>query len=68
MIEGDYTNLIKFLHNSAVCSVFNNKANLFRFSHAKSNKFNAVSGHRASSQGNVKRLTRGVIDKDATRM
>ena len=48
--------------------MFNSKANLFRFSHSKSNKFNTVSEHRASSQGRVpnkrKRLTRGVIDFD----
>ncbi len=30
--------------------MFNNKANLFRFSHSKLNKFNDVNGHRASSQ------------------
>jgi NADPH2:quinone reductase len=45
------TNLIKFIPNSELCSMFNNKANLFRFSHSKSNKFNAVSGRRTSSQG-----------------
>ena len=45
-----HTNLIKFLPSSELCSMFNNKANLFRSSHSKSNKFNAVSGHRASSQ------------------
>ena len=28
--------------------MFNNKADLFGFSHFKSNKFNDVSGHRAS--------------------
>ena len=50
--------------------MFNNKANLFRFSYAKSNKFNAVSGHEQALKGEFKRLTRGVIDvdKDATRM
>ena len=30
--------------------MFNNKENLFRSSRSKSNKFNEVSGHRASSQ------------------
>jgi len=40
-----YTNLIKFLPNSELCSMINNKASLFRSSHSKSNKFNDVSGH-----------------------
>jgi len=31
--------------------MLNNKANLFRFSHSKSNEFNEGSGSRASSQG-----------------
>ena len=31
--------------------MLNNKANWFRFSHAKSNKFNEGSGHREISQG-----------------
>jgi hypothetical protein len=30
--------------------MFNNKANLFRSSYSKSNKFNDISGHRASSR------------------
>ena len=30
--------------------MFDNKANLFRSSHSKSNKFNDVNGHRTSSQ------------------
>ena len=30
--------------------MFNNKENLFRSSHSKSNKFNDVNGHRTSSQ------------------
>jgi len=47
------TNLIKFLPYSELCSMFNNKANLFRFSHSKSNEFNKVTGHRISSQGRV---------------
>jgi hypothetical protein len=47
------TNLIKFLPNSELCSMFNNKANLCRFSHSKSNKFNAVSRRRKSSQAPV---------------
>ncbi len=68
-----YANLIKFLPNSELCSMLNNKVNLFRFSHSKSNKFNAVSGRRTNSQGPIsnkrQRLTCGVIDfdKDATR-
>jgi len=31
--------------------MLNNKANLFRFSHSKSNKFNEGREHRESSQG-----------------
>lgn len=34
----------------ALCTMFNNKANLFRSSHSKSNKLNDVSEHCASSQ------------------
>ncbi len=30
--------------------MFKNKADFFRFSHSKSNKFNDVSGYRESSQ------------------
>jgi hypothetical protein len=45
-----YTNLIKFLPNSELCSMLKNKANLLGSSHSKSNKFNDVSVLRASSQ------------------
>jgi len=48
--DSNNTNLIKFLPNSELFSMFNNKANLFRSSHSKSNKFNDVSGHRKCSQ------------------
>jgi hypothetical protein len=44
--------------------MFNNKANLFRFSHSKSNKFNAVSGIEQAPKGEFKRLTCAVIDFD----
>ncbi len=37
--------------------MFNNKENLFRFSHSKANKFHAVSGYRASAQGRVKKAS-----------
>ena len=40
--------------------MFNNKTNLFRFSHSKSNEFNDVNGHRASShraEGSPKKMT-----------
>ncbi len=45
-------NLIKFFptQRSVQWSMFINKANLFRFSHSKLKTFNAVSGHRSSSQ------------------
>jgi len=39
------TNLIKRLPNSELYSMFNNKANLFDYSHSKPNEFNDVSGH-----------------------
>ena len=45
-----YTNLIKFLPNSELCSMLKNKANLLGSSHSKSNKFNDVNVLRASSQ------------------
>ena len=49
-------NSIKFIHNSELCQRFNNKLNLFRSSHSKSNKYSAVirtltSSQRASLKG-----------------
>ena len=40
--------------------MFNNKANLFRSSHSKSNEFNDVNGHRTSSQGRVPNKSKGL--------
>jgi hypothetical protein len=40
--------------------MFNNKENLFGFSHSKSNEFNAVSGHKTSSQGRVSNKGKGL--------
>ena len=59
-----YTNLIKFLPNSELCSMFNNKANFLGLVILNQMNLTRIVSIEQAPKGEFKRLTRGVIDFD----